>query len=70
MDQDAGVVEDMLSRVHCKAGPRADIDIAVVQVMHVFEKPRDVDQAVNPVKVERLPEPDHEEKQDEPDRRC
>lgn len=67
VDKDTGEVEAALNRMYRKARPWADIYVAVMEGMDVFEQKRHVDQPVNPVEMERLPKAKDEEERHEPD---
>ena len=58
----------MLDRVHREARPRRNRNAAVVHRMHVLVDPRDMQRAVQPVKMEGLKNRHQQEQGKEPDR--
>ena len=51
MDQDRAEVEQMFYGMHRQAGPRPNIDVAMMKCMHPAIQWTPVDQPVNPVKM-------------------
>ena len=68
MNQHAGVIEQVLDRVHRQAGPGSDVDVPVMHVMRDLVEDLHMQQAVRPVEVEVPPERHEHENHQEPDR--
>lgn len=54
--------------MHRQAGPRANIDVAVMQGMYVFVEEWHVEQAMHPVEMEGGPDREQDKRNCEPDR--
>lgn len=63
-------IEHVFDRMHRHAGPRAGVDIVMVQVMNAVVQRLPVDQTVDPVKMKLPPEGNQEQDNDEGRRRC
>ena len=68
VDQHRAQKDQVFNGVHRQARPRADIDVAVVQRVHMFVKERNVQEAVDPVEIKAFPDRYQQEERDEPDR--
>ena len=68
VDHDRSEKDQVFDRVHRQARPWSHVNVAMVQRMDMFIQKRDVERAVNPVKIKALPDRDQKEQCDEPNR--
>ena len=66
VDQNRSEKDQVFDRVHRQARPWSHVNVAMVQRMDMFIQKRDVERAVNPVKIKALPDRDQKEQCDEP----
>ena len=66
MDQHGREVHQVLNRVHGYAGPRTDVDVAMMEGMREPVKRRPVQSSVDPIEVEAGPYRDDDEPKREP----
>ena len=56
VDQDHAEIQEMLHGMHGQPGPRAGVDVLVMQIMHGLVERRPVNGAVDPVEMKFTPE--------------
>ena len=66
MDQYSAKIDDIFDRVHRKARPRPNIDVAMMQGMHMLVQKRHVQKAVYPIEIKTLLGRDQQKYQDKP----
>ena len=66
MDQHGAQVNDMLNRMHRQPRPWANVNISMMQSMHIFVHEWDMKQPMDPIKVKTFPDWDQQKQRDKP----